>query len=145
MIALLGLLTGCLSQAQLAQRDAQSRAENSALQASFKNTTVRCETKTLCDKAFSLTKIFIERYADMRIQMSDDTLVSTYGPISYGKVAMKATKTPGVGESAAITLAVVCKGLDITGPQDMISSMCKQRVAAINDAFKPYVEASLMK
>lgn len=142
LLAIVLTLGGCATQAQRAEIANRNTAENSALQSSLENTSVTCETKKTCDKAFSFAKIFIQENADMKIQSSDDTIVSTFAPIKYGRIAMEAKKIPGQGESSEISLNVYCKGLSMadSGP---VSSTCKRRVAAVNNLFKPYIESRM--
>lgn len=136
------VLSGCVNQAQIAERSHQNDMMNLKLNSSLANTLVSCDTQKMCDKAFSLAKIFIQENADMKIQTSDDTIVSTFGPIKYGMIAMSATKTPGAGDSAEIKLNVTCKGLSYP-VFDSISTLCKQRVKDINNQFRPYIESKL--
>lgn len=131
-------LFGCVSADQRAAKIADNERANRELRESYQNSRVSCANKAQCDKMFSLTKVFVQEFADMRVQMSDDTLISTYGSIDYGKIAMRGTKTPGAGDSATIDLIVTCKGMSTDN--EYLSSMCKNRVTLINNLFKNYVE-----
>lgn len=137
-------LAGCVSQQELAQRQAQRQAENSQLQsrlsAAQQNTSVFCPDKQSCDKAFSLTKIYIQENADMKLQFSDDTTVSTYNPIEYSYVALRATRMPESGDSSSIRLVASCKGMDAS---DYFFSLCVNRIVPIYNGFKPFVESRI--
>ncbi|CAH1189358.1 hypothetical protein NTGBS_1000003 [Candidatus Nitrotoga sp. BS] len=42
------------------------------------NDTITCLNKVICDKAFSLAKDYIQQIGNMKIQFSDNKMVSTY-------------------------------------------------------------------
>lgn len=77
------------------------RAERSAF--------VLCLNKAACDKAFSLTQIYINQTSDMKIQLATDAIVETHNPTEDGKLALKAIRIPGKGSSALITLVATCR------------------------------------
>lgn len=97
----------------------------------------------MCDKAFSLTKDYIQQIGDMKIQFSDDKTVSTYSSTSSNPldVSMSATKTPDIGDTENIKLVASCghqnKGY---GPLFVV---CATKVADIYDGFKLFVESKL--
>ena len=99
---------------------------------------VSCSTKSVCDKAFSLTKIFIQQNSDMKIQLLDDTLVETFNPVDGGKVSLGALKIPGAGESAHIQLKVNCKDYEISDP-----TYCLRKMRSVYLDFKPFIESAL--
>lgn len=100
---------GCVSD-QYRKRDEETlKITLNRLEESKQHSTYSCPNKPTCDKAFSLTKIYIQNNSDMKIQFSDDTIVSTYNPTTFGSIGMSATKTPGRGDSATIQLNVFCK------------------------------------
>lgn len=139
-------LAGCVSQQELAQRQAQRQAEInhllSRLSEAEQNTTVSCPNKQLCDKTFSLTKIYIQENADMKLQFSDDTTVSTYNPFDYAKVALRATRIPESGDSSSIKLVASCKGMDPNISEYMFT-LCVNRVVPIYNGFKPFIESRI--
>lgn len=118
----------------------RERLENSLLNNSD---TVTCSTKIKCEKAFSLTKVFIQQHTDMKIQFSDDTTVSTYNAPADRPfyVSMTAIKIPGIGESANIILTASCKSL--SDKQGLAFSLCADKIAEIYEGFKPFVESKL--
>lgn len=142
LVALVSILGGCATTEERSAQDSRNQAANADLRASYVNSRIKCNTKPTCDKAFNLTKVFIQDHSDMRIQISDDTIVSTYGPISLGNVGMRATKTPEAGEGATIDLIITCKGMS-TDNSSNLSLACKRRVTALNNYFKPFVEKKL--
>jgi hypothetical protein len=134
------VLTGCVSQQQLAQRQAELSSLQSRLNASRQNTMVTCPNKQLCDKAFRLAKVYVQENADMKLQFSDDTTVSTYNSIDYGYVALRATRTPEAGDSSSIRLVASCEGMDDEG---YFFSKCAKRIVPIYEGFKPYIESRI--
>ncbi len=149
-------LVGCISQEQLArQRDDYSQAQ-SDLASAMTNATIACGNKQSCDKAFSLAKVYVQENSDMKIQFSDDTVVSTYNATRWGDVALRATKIPGAGESSTIQLVASCLGprgdvalredhyygIDKTD-QHHVLSQCARRMAPIYRGFRPYIEPKL--
>lgn len=77
-------LLGCVSQEQLASERAETAQAQNDLDSARTNATVSCNNKQSCEKAFSLAKIYVQENSDMKIQLSDDTMVSTYNPTQYG-------------------------------------------------------------
>lgn len=122
------LLTGCVSP----QMKEESRQAEAAYKESLNHTSITCPDKASCDKAYQLTKIYINENSDMKVQQSDDTTISTYNPIDWNDVGMSATKTPDKGETSVITIAVNC-----------LTPICFRKAAKINNGFKPYVESRL--
>jgi len=137
LVAINGL-TGCLSQQEIAQRNAESSAISERLNASYAFRTVDCKNKMACDKAFNLTKIYIQEHSDMKVQFADDTIISTYGPIEYGYLGFAATKTPEAGETAKIKLSISCKGFE-----SFNFTACAKRMAPIYENYKGYIEGKL--
>lgn len=69
---------------------------------------ISCRDKTSCDKAFSLTQVYIKESSDQKIQIATDTIIETYNPTEEGKIGLAATRTPGKGTSASIRLTATC-------------------------------------
>ena len=137
MLAVLAM-TGCMSP-QMANEIHQGNLKaKENLVAATKNNSFECQNKSSCDKAFSLTKIYINENSDMRVQQTDETTVTTFGPRKFsGNVGINATRMPGKGESATITIIVV---------QDKYAddTATLRRVADIYNGFKPFIESKLM-
>lgn len=73
-----------------------------------KKATFHCLTKSACEKAFSLTKVYILNHSGTGIKMADETVILTHEPKERVTVALQAIKTPGVGDSATIQLSGRC-------------------------------------
>jgi hypothetical protein len=102
-----------------------------------------CTTKDECQKAFSLTQIFISENADMKIQVATDTIVETYNATQEMNVALKAIKIPGAGTSSQIALSGNCKGLE--REPDGISDLCVQKMLRIFRAYPDFMRDSVQK
>ena len=117
----------------------------STLNSAKANAVIICNSKQECDKAFSLTKVYVQENADMKIEVSNDTMVATYEPFLFVDVGLTATKTPGTGDSAKIELVASCPSL-----RDADSIMfsryyrtCARRVATIYRGFNLFVSSKL--
>jgi hypothetical protein len=121
-------LVSCASPEQLARE----KEINDELSVAKSNSFAICNDKNSCDKAFSLAKIYVHDHADMKIQLSDDTMISTYNPTELGYIALSATKVPGEGESATIHLFASCR--DMGGV-----FKCAQRMINIYREFGTYI------
>ena len=95
----------------------------------------------MCEKAFSLAKVYVQMNADMKVQFSDDTTISTYNPLDYGYVALQATKTPQAGDSASIKLVASCKGM--YSGSDLFFNMCASKIAPAYEGFRSYIESRM--
>jgi hypothetical protein len=149
------LLTGCVSKQERAARTAKLnndiKTQQNALAEAINNSIVTCDNKASCEKAFSLTKIYVREHSYMKIQFSDDTIINTYNPTKAGYIGMSATKVPDVGDTAKIKLSVNCEGLnwiyaDTGGLYGLAVEhffKCSNKVIPIYKGFKPYVESKL--
>lgn len=142
VLILIFLTTGCASQ-QYRENVARTQAANNELRSQLNmamtnGSTVNCPTKPSCDKAFSLAKVYVQQNSEMKIQMSDDTLISTYTSGEYGYISLQATKTLGTGDTATIELGSSCKDAP-----DYMQSVCMHRLIPIHAGFKPFIESRL--
>lgn len=103
-----------------------------------KSSVVFCPDKPACDKAFSLTQIYLNQTADMKIQVATDTIVETYNPTEDGKLGLKAIRIPGKGTSAAITLTATCKD-----EKGHYAEVCRLGKIHAYKGFRPFVEQML--
>lgn len=154
-LVVLALAGGCVSTQQVAaqKEDLTGRREQALerlkkIDEAEEKATVRCTDKASCDKAFSLAKVYISENSDMRVQISDDTMVSTFGPVKTGKIGMSAVKVPDTGESAKIELTVNCQGLDAIGkglgyPYYQVFEMCSRLMVLHYEGFKEFVDARM--
>jgi hypothetical protein len=90
-------------------------------------------TGPTCEKAFALAQIFVDRNADMKIQVATNTIVETYNPTDSGKVGLKIVKMPLRGDESEVRLTVICKD-GHCGPE---------RELAIYRAFPAFMRARL--
>lgn len=114
------------------------RAKVAELLEAEKLAVVFCPDKTACDKAFSLTQIYLNQTADMKIQVATDTIVETYNPTEDGKLGLKAIRIPGKGSSAAITLTATCKD-----EKGFYVESCRLGKLRAYKEFRPFVEQML--
>lgn len=79
-IAAAALLAGCVSPAERAARNEafnnELRQNAAAMQEGKVVAVIKCTGKEQCEKAFSLTKVYIQKHASMRIAQSDSNTVS---------------------------------------------------------------------
>lgn len=155
-LVVLALAGGCVSKEQVAAQKAEIEERRTLalkvlkeIDEAEEKATVHCADKASCDKAFSLAKVYINDNADMRVQISDDTMISTFNPIKTGKIGMSAVKIPDTGDSAKIELTVNCKGLDaiqrnLGDPYYQVFELCSGLMLLHYDGFKEFV-ASRMK
>lgn len=137
-LLMMGILSGCVSQAQLQANATQRQALAERVAKAARDSTFICADEKECNKAWSLTKIYIQDNTDMKIQLSDDTVVSTYNPIKFGYVGLRATKTPDRGDSAVIKIDVVCKGYE--GGSGMFFNECANRMAGIYEGYSKFMQ-----
>ena len=99
---------------------------------------VMCKDELECKKAFALTEIFFSDNSDMKIQISTASIIETYNPTKSFNVWLKATKTPGKGESAEIAIRVACSS-------DASAEYCENRKLDLYKAFPEFIKARLLK
>jgi hypothetical protein len=137
--SLIALFTGgCLSMLPT-QSDELNRANATARRnQAAENAFIECNSVAQCDKAFRLTKIYVQQHASMKIQISDDTIVQTYNPTSLFETGIAARKIPGKGESSRIEITVVCNDSSFDR-----GANCPNRQAQIYEGFRPFVSSKL--
>jgi hypothetical protein len=82
----------------------------------------------------------------MRVQNSDETVVSTYGPTETYLVGLSATKTPQKGDSATIELNGACGGMfnpNTAGKDDYNYAYCANKLTKIYAGFVPFIQPKL--
>lgn len=133
-----------LAKQKKADAEAKELAElvelNRRVDDSKRNAIFQCKDRLQCEKAFSLTQIFIATHSDMRIQLANDTLIETYNPNKNGAMGATALKVPGAGTSAEIQLHVVCK----EGRTMEFLKACKHSAIEMNNAFGPFIKKRLI-
>jgi outer membrane murein-binding lipoprotein Lpp len=104
------LMSGCASMEREMQAatDRETAIRIALIEAERDSSSVKCATKTECEKAFTRAKIFVHDRSSMRVQFADDTTITTYNPNDYGLIGLTVTRRPGEGDSATLTLKVSC-------------------------------------
>ena len=131
-------VAGCATPEQVAQRQKETDEAYAQLEKSQGGREYTCSDKASCDKAWKLAKVYVQERADMKVQISDDTMISTYRPMSDYRVGLRATSTPGKGDSATIRISAECKD-NKYGRQDI----CPAKVALVYMGFKPYIQGKM--
>lgn len=99
---------------------------------------VVCKDGLECKKAFALTEIFFSENSDMKIQISTASIIETYNPTKSSNIGLKAKKMPGKGESAEISIRVVCS-------VDARAQYCENRKFDLYEAFPEFIKTRLLK
>lgn len=100
-----------------------------------------CKDRVECDKAFSLTQIFIVSNSDMKIQVANDTIIETYNASERMKVAMKAIKMPRAGSTAVILLSLSCKDEG----NESLKNWCDTKSLRIYSEFPQFMQKNLIQ
>lgn len=98
----------------------------------------RCRDKSQCDKAFSLTQIYIDSVTDMKLQIATDTILETHNPNEDGKIGLKAWRIPGRGTSAEIRITIFCH----SGKNH--ADTCSRRKFDAYRGFIPFIKDKLL-
>lgn len=136
-------ITGCVGAGlQLRPEEVQElQAMPKKLREAKRNSAVKCPDKATCDKAFSHTKIFIQNFSDMKIQLADETLITTYNPRELMNISIDATKTPDVGDSSIISIDVKCR----ENGMPIVSHHCGKKSLVIYDMYKTNMTTNMKK
>lgn len=131
-------LAGCLT-TQQRQSDATNRENAIARRnAAAAHAWFNCDSATQCDKAFRLTKIYVQQNSSMKIQTADDTIIQTYNPIKVLDSGITARKIPGKGSTERIELFVTCNDSEFDR-----SAYCPNRQAQIYEGFRAFLESRM--
>jgi hypothetical protein len=104
------LLAGCASQSELAAENQQYRQTEGRMQGIREHAFVSCDGAGACEKAWLLTKNYVEKTSDMKVRVSDDALIETFEPSKTGYLGFKATRMPQKA-GMRITLEGSCKNM----------------------------------
>lgn len=126
------------SKKETKQAQEERRLKVAALREAEAKAVITCRNKAACDKAFSLTQIYINQTSDQKIQIANDTIIETFNPTDAGKMGLKATRIPDKGTSASIKLTSACKG------ETYALDSCLQKQTKAYDGFRPFI-ASMLK
>ena len=130
------LLAGCVAQQQAAHaRGAEAQVLEKQLAKAGHDAVFICKNKTVCDKAFALTKVYVQQSADMKIQVVDSTTVQTYTSNEPGRISLGAVRLPSADDSEIVRLTAGCKGLNDAGGFEL----CANQMTAIFEGFTPFV------
>ncbi|WP_374438435.1 hypothetical protein [Inhella sp.] len=130
---------------QKRESDARAEAERqrvqllTELETAAQNAKFACQTKSECQKAFSITQIFISENADMKIQVATETIIETYNPTESLKTGLKAVKVPRKADSAEIFLTVTCRDDD----KQSLRDICGITRLKILRAYPAFMRATL--
>lgn len=133
--------------------DLQKKAENETLAArahkkaqrmadlteAAQKSRVICKNQTECQKAFSLTQIFVSENSDMKIQVATETIIETYNPNESMKTGLKAIKIPRQGNSAEIVLTASCRDEG----RDSFKDICNDKILSIYHEFPIFIQSNL--
>jgi hypothetical protein len=97
-----------------------------------------CQSRDECQKAFSLTQIFVSEKADMKLQVTTDTIIETFNATELMRISLKAVKIPGAGSSAEIVLNGSCKD---DGSQ-LAVERCATRMLELYRAYPTFMRTS---
>ena len=76
----------------------------------------------------------------MKIQLADDTIITTYNPSRVGTIGINATKTPDAGDSALIEIEIICANKNNYLPATLL---CKQQDLLYYQYYQKYMEVKL--
>lgn len=98
-----------------------------------------CQSKAECEKAFSLTQIYVSENSDMKIQVATDTIVETYNATESMKTALKAVKIPRRGNTAEIVLTASCRDEG----RESFKDVCDQKLLSIYATYPTFLQSTL--
>lgn len=100
-----------------------------------------CKDRIDCDKAFSLTQIYIVSNSDMKIQVANDTIIETYNATEGMNISMKAIKMPRAGSTAEIMLSVNCRDEG----KEPYKDLCNSKSLSIYSGYPQFVQKNLIR
>jgi hypothetical protein len=129
------------------RRDQQTRGEAErkkqeaklALMDAAQKSRFLCQYKTACEKAFSLTQIFVSENSDMKIQVATDTIIETYNPTEAMKTGLKAVKIPRRGDTAEIVLTASCRDES----RESFKDICDKKLLSLYLAYPTFIQSAL--
>ena len=113
------------------------------LSSSLRNSKVTCNDKPTCEKAFSLTKIYIQNNSNMPFQYSDESLIYTYTPIKHGYIGITARRKPESDGRETVSITISCNGLYSELDDSSLKPICINKIADIYNGYKPFIEERL--
>jgi hypothetical protein len=98
-----------------------------------------CQSKAECEKAFSLTQIFVSEHSDMKIQVATGTIVETYNPTESMKTGLKAIKIPRRGDTAEIVLTASCRDES----RESFKDICDRKLLSVYVEYPAFLQSAL--
>lgn len=161
LIFLLIAITGCASPQQTTKPSESTKPTESTkpgestkqekifiiakqnLSLSLRNSKVSCNDKPACEKAFSLTRIYIQNNSNMPFQNSDESFIYTYTPVKYGHIGITARRKPESDGRETISITILCNGLYLELDDSSLKPVCINKMADIYNGYKPFIEERL--
>ena len=122
-----------------AEADRKKLEAKIAFATAKQNSKYVCKNKADCDKAFSLTQIFINENADMKIQTATDTIIETHSPAEKKMISLKAIKMPKSGSSAEIILGGYCRA----DGYEWYIERCSEKLLSVYLEYPKYMRSSM--
>lgn len=131
------VLTGCAAMESKKAQEAQDEARARYVEAEKKRN-FTCLTTRECERAFMAAKAFVTERSDMRVQVTDSSMISTYRPSKKNRIGLSAIRKPVENEVEQITLTAECNGYEFNN-----FGFCGNKVSAIYEEFQPYVASRI--
>lgn len=97
-----------------------------------------CSSLVQCDKAWQLSKTFVQRYSTTLISSSTEQLILSNKPVKEKDLSLSVSKVQVAGEQQKLFLDIRCHHSTIG------AELCASKTAAdIRTAFKPFLETAL--
>jgi hypothetical protein len=139
-------LTGCntMTPEQQAEHDqAVQRLENVLARARVAGT-FSCPDTTTCDRAWLLTRNYVEANSDTRVREMDAAAIDTFTPPNTGMVGFFARRVPTAGGGMVITLDALCRNMyQSDGTPGPAYADCATKVMLPQTKFRGYLNANL--
>lgn len=127
-------------QAELrADKDRSKRQTMIALAEAAQKSRVVCQSRAECEKAFSLTQIYVSEKSDMKIQVATETIIETFNPTESMKIGLKAIKIPRRADSSEIVLTANCRDED----RESFKDICDKKLLSIYHGYPAFIHSSL--
>jgi hypothetical protein len=136
-------LAGCASADKEAQKQRDFTHGENVLDTAQRNATVQCRDQAQCDKAWALTKNYVQQHSDTSLIDANDVAIDTDLPTRDGRVAYSATRVRK-GNGATITLYAQCRGM--YGPEKAIGSAyddCLEKIGPTQNRFAEFLDQHL--
>lgn len=128
-------LVGCAAMESQKAKDAQNEARARYVEAE-KLRHFTCLTTKECERAFMAAKAFVTERSNMRVQVSDSSMISCYRPVKKNMISLSAIRKPVEKEVEQISLTAECNGYEFNN-----FGYCDNKVSAIYEDFQPYIES----